>query len=96
MAHHFCVVDVFAAQPYAGNPLAVVVGGQGLTDETMRLIAAETNYSETTFVSPVPEEDGGFGVRIFTPAREVAGIRSLAPHRFCAGTLRSIHPCRCA
>jgi trans-2,3-dihydro-3-hydroxyanthranilate isomerase len=63
---------VFAERQYAGNPLAVVVGIEGLSDETMQQVAAETNYSETTFVAPVPERDGGYRVRIFTPAREIA------------------------
>ena len=40
--------------------------------EAMQLVAAETNYSETTFVVRAPEENGGFRVRMFTPAREVA------------------------
>jgi len=72
MTHRFYIVDVFAEQPYSGNPLAVVVGGDALPDETMQKLAAETNYSETTFVTPAPEADGGFRVRIFTPAREIA------------------------
>ena len=36
------------------------------------LLAAEANCSETTFVSPVPADDGSYRVRIFTPAREIA------------------------
>ncbi len=72
MGKHFYIVDVFAEQPYSGNPLAVVVGAEHLPDETMQLIAAETNYSETTFVTPTPDTDGGYRVRIFTPAREIA------------------------
>ena len=67
----FYIVDVFAEQPYAGNPLAVVVGANDLSDETMQQIAAETNYSETTFVSSMPDPDLGYRVRIFTPAREI-------------------------
>jgi len=66
------IVDVFAERPYTGNQLAVVVGGDHLADETMLQLAAETNYSETTFVSSTPEPDGGYRVRIFTPAREIA------------------------
>lgn len=53
------VVDVFAERPYAGNQLAVVVDGDGLSDETMQQVAAEANYSETTFVSPVRAHDDG-------------------------------------
>lgn len=65
------IVDVFAERPYTGNQLAVVVG-ENLPDETMQQITAEINYSETTFVCPAPEPDGGYRVRIFTPAREIA------------------------
>jgi trans-2,3-dihydro-3-hydroxyanthranilate isomerase len=65
-------VDVFAERPYAGNPLAVVVGADPLPDETMQQLAAETNYSETVFVTSAAEADGGYRVRIFTPAREIA------------------------
>jgi trans-2,3-dihydro-3-hydroxyanthranilate isomerase len=72
MTHRFYIVDVFAERPYSGNQLAVVVGEGILPDETMQQIAAETNYSETTFVTPEPEPDGGYRVRIFTPAREIA------------------------
>lgn len=72
MAQQFHIVDVFAAQPYAGNPLAVVVGAEALSDEKMQRIAAEMNFSETTFLAPVPEVDGGYRVRIYTPAREIA------------------------
>lgn len=72
MALRFYIVDVFAERPYAGNQLAVVVGADDLSDETMQQIAAETNYSETTFVGSAPEHDQGYRVRIFTPAREIA------------------------
>lgn len=72
MAHRFYIVDVFAERPYSGNPLAVVVGAEALPDATLQQIAAETNYSETTFVTSKPEKDGGYRVRIFTPAREIA------------------------
>jgi predicted PhzF superfamily epimerase YddE/YHI9 len=70
-AHRLYIVDVFAERPYAGNPLAVVVTAGGLSDQTLQRVAAEMNYSETTFVAPVPEADGGYRVRIFTPSREI-------------------------
>jgi trans-2,3-dihydro-3-hydroxyanthranilate isomerase len=50
MARRIYIVDVFAERPYAGNQLAVVVGADDLSDETMQQFAAEMNYSETTFV----------------------------------------------
>lgn len=72
MLHPFYILDVFADRAYAGNPLAVVTHADDLSTETMQLIAAETNYSETTFVNAKPEADGGYRVRLFTPARELA------------------------
>jgi trans-2,3-dihydro-3-hydroxyanthranilate isomerase len=71
MTHSFFVVDVFAERPYSGNPLAVVVSDEPLAEDRMQQIAAETNYSETTFVTPRSETDNGYRVRIFTPAREI-------------------------
>lgn len=72
MTYRFHLVDVFALRRYSGNQLAVVVGDEPLPEEAMQLLAAEMNYSETTFITPVPEADGGYRVRIFTPAREIA------------------------
>jgi trans-2,3-dihydro-3-hydroxyanthranilate isomerase len=71
MTHRFYLVDVFAERPYSGNQLAVITGAEALTDETMQQLAAEMNYSDTTFVTSAPEHDGGYRVRIFTPAREI-------------------------
>jgi trans-2,3-dihydro-3-hydroxyanthranilate isomerase len=73
MPQRLVIVDVFAAQRYAGNPLAVVIADDGaLNDATMQLVAAEMNFSETTFVAPTPQADGSHRVRIYTPAREIA------------------------
>ena len=71
MPQHFYIVDVFAERPYAGNQLAVVVGDELPDSKTMQRIAAEINYSETTFVSPGLNDNGNYAVRIFTPAREI-------------------------
>lgn len=72
MTLRFYIVDVFAERPYSGNPLAVVIGDDNLSNETMQQFAAEMNYSETTFVTSTPEIDGGYRVRIFTPSQEIA------------------------
>lgn len=72
MARRVYMVDVFADRPYTGNPLAVVLSDDPVPDDVMQQIAAEINFSETTFCAPVPEHDGGYHVRIFTPAREIA------------------------
>lgn len=67
----FYIVDVFAEQSYAGNPLAVVVDECTLSKKAMQKIAAEMNFSETTFINPVAERDNGYRVRIFTPTKEI-------------------------
>ena len=71
MGNKLYLVDVFAQRSYVGNPLAVVVGEKFLPDETMQAIAAEMNFSETTFVLSRPEDNGAYRVRIFTPSREI-------------------------
>ncbi len=72
MSYQFHIVDVFAEQLYSGNPLAVVISEQFPSQETMQKIALEMNFSETTFVSSAPENDGGYRVKIFTPSKELA------------------------
>lgn len=69
---HIYIVDVFAEAAFKGNPLAVVVGADPLSDETMQMIATEMNYSETTFVLSGTSEDNRYHVRIFTPSQEIA------------------------
>ena len=71
----YSVVDVFTAEPLAGNPLAVVMNTCGLATEQMQAIAREFNLSETTFVERRPaaiERAEGVRVRIFTHARRAA------------------------
>ena len=65
------IVDVFAEEKYAGNQLAVVRYGSGLSDLQMQKIAREMNYSETTFIISSEQRNGGYDVRIFTPKEEV-------------------------
>jgi trans-2,3-dihydro-3-hydroxyanthranilate isomerase len=67
----FYILDVFAEEKYAGNQLAVVTNAGSLTSEQMQKIAKETNFSETTFILSDQPHDGGYDVRIFTPAVEV-------------------------
>ena len=45
MTMRFHIVDVFAERPYTGNPLAVVIGGDNLSDQMMQQFAAEMNHS---------------------------------------------------
>jgi PhzF family phenazine biosynthesis protein len=67
----FRQVDVFTTAPYLGNPVAVVLDGDGLADGDMERFARWTNLSETTFVLPPSADGADYQVRIFTPAREL-------------------------
>ncbi len=69
--HQFRQVDVFTDTPYFGNPVAVVLGADGLSGEQMQLFARWTNLSETTFVLAPRASGADYRVRIFTPAREL-------------------------
>ncbi len=71
MARPFRQVDVFTSVPYHGNPLAVVLDGDGLSTDQMQRFAHWTNLSETTFVVPPASPDADYGVRIFHPASEI-------------------------
>lgn len=71
MRRPFSQVDVFTATPYAGNPVAVVLDGQGLSEEAMQRFAHWMNLSETTFVLPPSVPDADYRVRIFTPVAEL-------------------------
>lgn len=65
------VVDVFAEAKYEGNQLAVVLEAEELSDREMQQIALEMNYAETSFITSQRQSDGGYVVRIFTPAQEL-------------------------
>ena len=67
----FVQVDVFSETAYRGNPLAVVLDGEGLSDEAMQAFARWTNLSETTFLLPSTQADADYRVRIFTPGGEL-------------------------
>ncbi|MBN2009090.1 PhzF family phenazine biosynthesis protein [candidate division KSB1 bacterium] len=67
----YTIVDVFAEQQYTGNQLAVVHPGVILSKEEMQTIAREFHFSETTFILSDTPRDGGYDIRIFTPAEEV-------------------------
>jgi PhzF family phenazine biosynthesis protein len=67
----FKQVDVFTPVALRGNPLAVVLDGDGLSDDEMQGFAAWTNLSETTFVLPPTRDNADYRVRIFTPGGEL-------------------------
>ncbi|MFI7489631.1 PhzF family phenazine biosynthesis protein [Micromonospora echinaurantiaca] len=65
------IVDVFTDRPFAGNPLAVVFGAEGLATEQMQALALEFNLSETVFVLPPTQVGATYRARIFTPVEEL-------------------------
>lgn len=67
----FQQVDVFTAVPFKGNPVAVVLDGNGLSTEHMQAIANWTNLSETTFVCAPSTPEADYRLRIFTPKSEL-------------------------
>lgn len=67
----YVTCDVFTPVPFAGNPLAVVFGAEGLPTATLQAIAREFNYSETTFVFAAEDRAHARRVRIFTPGGEL-------------------------
>ena len=71
MERRFAQVDVFGAEPFLGNPVAVVVDGDGVSDASMAAFARWTNLSETTFLLPPTSPEADYRLRIFTPRREL-------------------------
>jgi PhzF family phenazine biosynthesis protein len=71
MSRRFTQVDVFSETPYLGNPLAVVLDGDGLGTDEMQRFATWTNLSETTFVTRPRDPAADYAVRIFDPANEL-------------------------
>src|SRR6478735_6638887 len=71
MDRPFAQVDVFISEPGLGNPVAVVLDGEGLSAEAMQRFARWTNLSETTFVVPPTTPEADYRVRIFHPEAEL-------------------------
>jgi predicted PhzF superfamily epimerase YddE/YHI9 len=64
----YYIIDAFTDREFAGNPAAVCLLQEPLTDEVMASIAREMNLSETAFVL---WEGDAWRLRWFTPAVEV-------------------------
>ncbi|KAF1306336.1 isomerase [Pseudomonas sp. SG-MS2] len=61
-------VDAFSAEPFGGNPAAVIALESWLPDDVLQRIAEENNLSETAYFVRNGET---FDLRWFTPAVEV-------------------------
>jgi trans-2,3-dihydro-3-hydroxyanthranilate isomerase len=90
MSRRYIIADVFTDTRFKGNPLAVVLDGQGLSDPAMQVIAREFNLSETVFVLPPDDPRNAHRLRIFTPANELpfAGHPTVGATIVIATTLR--------
>lgn len=67
----FRQVDVFSTESLKGNPVAVVHGADGISDEQMQVFARWTNLSETTFLLAPTDPTADYRLRIFTPEVEL-------------------------
>lgn len=61
-------IDAFSDKKFHGNPAAVCVLDEWLTEDLMQNIAAENNLAETAFVV---KKNDDYEIRWFTPAVEV-------------------------
>lgn len=68
---HIDLVDVFGSAAMKGNPLAVVHGAEGLSEEQMLQLTQWLGFSETTFILPPSDPQADYAVRIFYPAGEL-------------------------
>jgi trans-2,3-dihydro-3-hydroxyanthranilate isomerase len=70
MTYRYLHLDVFTSTALEGNQLAVFPEPANLTTAMMQRIAAEMNFSESTFIFP-REASGDVRMRIFTPGSEL-------------------------
>ena len=64
-------LDVFTNKPLAGNQLAVITDGDGLSTKKMQAIAREMNLSETVFIQKPTDNRALARLRIFTTTQEL-------------------------
>jgi PhzF family phenazine biosynthesis protein len=63
----FLQVDVFTDRAYLGNPLAVVLDGEGLSTDKMQHVAHWTNLSETAFLLPTTDQSADYRAHLPPP-----------------------------
>src|SRR6266446_10549654 len=66
----YLTVDVFTERAFSGNPVAVMLDAKGLSTDEMHRVAAEFNYSESTFVLPPYDPSHNARVRINAQGRD--------------------------
>ncbi|WP_045855954.1 PhzF family phenazine biosynthesis protein [Teredinibacter purpureus] len=67
----FYQADAFTNKSFSGNPAAVMVLDEWLSDSQMLAIANEMNLSETAFLVPNSKDTFDFDIRWFTPLSEI-------------------------
>ena len=71
MKRRLYTLDVFTSTPFAGNPLAVVTDGDGISQARMQAVAREMNLAETVFVQRPTNNRALARLRIFTTTHEL-------------------------
>jgi PhzF family phenazine biosynthesis protein len=76
------LVDTFTRERFGGNPAAVVLDAEQLSDDEMRRLARELHGTEVAFVLAADAPDHDIEIRFFSPRREVTfiGHAALAAH----------------
>lgn len=65
-------VDAFTDKVFKGNPAAVCILDREIDEKIMQRVAMEMNLSETAFISKKNKKDNEYGIRWFTPTKEVS------------------------
>lgn len=65
----YFIVDAFTAKPFGGNPAAVVMLENAISDSYMQAIAQEFNLAETAFLLKITNQR--WSLRWFTPTMEM-------------------------
>ncbi|MBI3194606.1 MAG: PhzF family phenazine biosynthesis protein [Ignavibacteriae bacterium] len=65
-------IDTFTKTPHNGNPAAVVLDAEGLTDAQMLSVAREMNLAETAFILKPKAKKADVKIRWFTPLGELS------------------------
>ena len=76
------LVDTFTRERFCGNPAAVVLDAEQLSDDEMRRLARELHGTEVAFVLAADATDHDLEIRFFSPRREVSfiGHATIAAH----------------
>jgi len=64
------IVDSFTDKAFKGNPAAVCILKQALSEDKMLSIAKEFNLSETAFIQKM-ETESTYSIRYFSPIKEI-------------------------